>query len=219
MATFVNETFTESSDVAITAHTGETGATWAKNNWNSSTAGTIVDAASDSLINPNNSFEYYYASGISATAEYDVTADIIVQSTDNFRQCGICARMDASAGTFYRAELDPNDSTVYLYKYVSGTGTLLGTYPFTTAIQTYSLKLVVSDAAKEVWLDGVLVITNPDNAITIAGYSGLFMRQVTTSTGPKIDNFVATDVVTGGSSFKPHWAVLTTHVQTSQGFS
>jgi hypothetical protein len=197
MAEFVNDTFTETSDTNLGSHTGETGASWNKNNWNTTVNNAKVDAASDTLINTVDNFEHWYASGTPAGAEYDVEADFIIQSTVNFRQAAIQGRMATTTGDFYQAELDPNEDKLYLRKYQSGTPTELGQYTYSGTTATYAVKLEIRNATKKAFLDGTERISHSNNDITADGKAGLFIRNVTNSAGPALDNFKATDAAGG----------------------
>jgi len=196
VAEFVNDPFTVASDTALASHTAFT--TWTRNTGGGGGDGTTVDAASDTLINTVNNTVYWTASGSPAGTDYDVEDDCVVQSLDNFRQSSILGRSATTTLDFYQLELDPNDSIVYLRLYTGGTPTTLDSWAFTAAVQTYALKLVITDAEKAGYVDGTKRVTSSNNFIGGAGKSGLSIRNVTASAGPALDNFKATDAVAGG---------------------
>ena len=69
----VNDTFTAGSDVNLSSHTGETGATWTLH---PSYSGTITnDSTLDRIYLTSASAGAYYASGVPSSATYCVKAD------------------------------------------------------------------------------------------------------------------------------------------------
>lgn len=196
MAVFVQDTFSgESENVDLTAHTGEVGASW-----------TVIfgypscrlSAASGTVYSSGTPGNGAYASGVPASSEYDVEADVSDPAST-----GIAGRTSTTATTFYHAR---NNGTEWqLYKFVSGTATLLGSYADSYS-GTKRLKLQIRDAAKKVFVDGVERISSGDNSITDAGRAGI--RLILNNTVPRIDNFLATDLSGGGSQVGSDFAVV-----------
>ena len=119
MAVFVQDTFSgESSNVFLTSHTGEVGATWTTGVDISTLS---VDATTGNVYAASTAGRGNYASGIPASAEYDVSADITSGANT-----GITGRHQTDANTFYHAR---KTSTVWqLYRVTTGTFSLLGSY-------------------------------------------------------------------------------------------
>lgn len=200
MADFVQDTFTEAADTALTSHTGEIGATWVKNNFSTTSNDATVSAATGTLVQTTTNYEYYYASGTPPTADYSVSADFVIQSTDNFRQAAVNGRMSQTTGDMYQLELDPNDNALYLRSIVGGTTTDIGSVPsFGVTVATYNVQLQMSGTTITAYVGGVLKITATNADHTAAGNAGLMIRQVTTTAGPKLDNFVAAPLASGTS--------------------
>lgn len=200
MATFVNDTFTDTSATALSSHIGETGATWTKHPSHPSGSAVISNANRSRYATTTTTC--YYASGAPASAEYDVTVDLVT-ITNSGRQ-GVVGRVDTSADTMYLARYDQNNTRWEILKVVTGTATSLGTYTQTlTASQVYALKFEIRDATKKLYVDGVERISTADNEITGAGRVGLRGNTGTDSTAYHLDNLVAADPVGGGGGAGP----------------
>jgi hypothetical protein len=131
----------------------------------------------------------YYASGIPSTAEYDVSASLLVKS--NAGATGVIARADTATDSEYVARYTAQFSRWEL-SICQSTCTLLGSYAQTLTVgQTYRLKLVTRDAAKELWVDGVLRVSTTDNTITRVGRAGVRQgpSDATATTGYHLDDF------------------------------
>lgn len=189
MAVFVNDTFSGEVDGAnLTAHTGETGATW------SGTAAVLMTAAGDVHI-ASASRQLVVASGAPASAEYDIAVDVIYYSTAGTFQ-GVAAR--SGAGNYYFASVW--NTSIRIFKTVGATDTQLGSYSVSVTADT-SVVFEIRDAAKKMYLAGVERISTADNSITAAGSVGFTgSGAVTASTGFHFDNFTATDASAGAAS-------------------
>lgn len=193
MSVFVSDTFTDTATTALTAHTGGTGATWTLAP--SATGSMLISNANRVFanVNPVGNNCDHYASGIPATADYDVEA-VIRRVTNATGATGVLGRVSTSATTKYSAFLY-FDGQFYLYKNVAGTETQLGVYNAVTADNTnYTVKLEMRGTAIKAYLDGVLRISATDGAITAAGRAGIESQGLyTDTTGFHIDTFTATD--------------------------
>lgn len=169
----VSDSFTDTAGTLLENHTGATGATWTKHSASTTTA-QITDAGRIRPSAVSSATALYYASGVPASAEYDVTADFVVMSLVTIFT-GITARTDTTANTFYFVRYNQTQGQLWqLYKFVAGTATLLGSFAQTLTVgQTYAVKLQIRDAAKKVFIDGVEQISSVDNAITAAGRAGV----------------------------------------------
>ncbi len=201
MATFVNDTFTDTTGTNITSHTGETGATWA----NGSVAPTGVVITASGRVRCGTVTGYVYASGSPASAEYDVQADFVVVSV--LVSTAICGRLSTSAETCYRLRWNTGTNNWELNKLVAGASTSLGTFADTpTVSESHTAKLEIRDAAKKVYIDGVEQISSADNAVTSAGAAGMYFASLGTPTDSKaihLDNFSASDPASGASDRTP----------------
>src|SRR5438105_180135 len=98
---FVSDAFTDTNGVRLGSHVGATGATWTAH-----PAGVTPAPTSDFLVDANRLYAsvsnlIYYASGIPATAEYDVESVMHLFTGAAAGSTGICGRMDTTASTFY----------------------------------------------------------------------------------------------------------------------
>jgi len=186
MTIFVEDSFTEASNVNLTSHTGETGATWS-NIYGLTTLAVAASTDSAYGLNDTNT-RGNYASGVPATAEYYVQADFVNFESSN--KMGICGRVDPSSQTFYHAR-GAGTGDIELYKAISGTYTLLGSASLGAG--DYTIKLELLDATKKVFSGSTEVISSADNTITDKGRAGLRCFSVS-SYYPRIDNFMAEDI-------------------------
>lgn len=210
MAVFVHDSFTDADGTSITSHVGETGATWTEHP-NSSGGISVI---TNNRLRGNGSTNMFYASGVPATAEYDVEADIYFASTTlSFNN--ICGRMSTSANTYYSVRLVSGQDWE-LRRIFNGTGTTLGQYlDSVPAGTTRSVKLEIRDAAKKVYIDGVEQISSSDNNITAAGRVGYLVTSSTATTHQHYDFITGTDLSGGGGGgFQAAWAVSNGVIQT-----
>jgi hypothetical protein len=190
-AIFVSDTFTDTNGINLTAHTGETGATWAK----------VTGVTGDFKIYNNKTkgdsggTSLYYASGTPDTNEYDVEVDLHQITSNDYP--GIGGRIDAAADDGYWVWLQFDAATWSLVKRVGGTETVLGSYVqgFSNG-SDHTLKLEIRTAAKKFFLDGVERISDSDNSITGVGKAGVRSANSDaglSTTGRPFDNFTATN--------------------------
>lgn len=201
---FVSDTFTDADGTNTVSHTGETGATWTEH---PSSSNVNSQAIINNRMRHQGGTIAFYASGVPATAEYDVEVDVVVFTTFGVVYYGVSGRADTTADTLYYVSYDVPDGRWGLYKRVAGTQTSLGSY--TQALTdgvTYALKLEIRDAAKKVFIDGVERISSADNVITAAGRAGFYgysEASATATTGIHQDNFTATDVSAAATPHGP----------------
>lgn len=186
MATFVSDTFTDTDNTNLSAHTGETGATWAKHTSYTADATIISNQAKVS-----SGTAMYYASGNPTNADYYAAMDIIRSGSGAL---GVACRVNTAAHTFYYAQHYTNWQ---LYKAVAGTHTQLGSNvaQTLTAGVAYNMKLECNGSSISLYKEGgatpaIGPIT--DTAITAAGKAGLrgYLN------GYVGDNFQAADLST-----------------------
>jgi hypothetical protein len=189
---FVSDTFTEVSDVLLSAHIGELGATWTKNG--AATYGAIFNllAATDRIF-PISNPTAFYASGSPPSADYSVQCDIFVAS-DMSANIGPCIRMDTTADTMYQIRYN-SGTTWELRRLVAGVAATIGTSTnqLISVGNSKTVKIVVSGTSLSVYINGVLEIGPVTDAnISAAGKAGVRAAgTVTGSTGYHLDNFIA----------------------------
>lgn len=193
-APFVVDTFTAAAGTALESHTGETGATWAKN---SAIPGSnlAIDSA-NRLRSTIAGTSIYYSSGVPASNEYDVEADVVYISNPGTRIIvGVNGRYDTATNTGYTAWYDTSTGRWHLYVSTGGGTVELGTYTQAlTPGTSYRVKLEMRTATKKVYIDGVERISSTNNANTTVGRAGVVTGFTTAGgTGLALDNFNATD--------------------------
>lgn len=201
---FVSDTLTDVNATALESHVGEIGATWAKHSTTSTGEMAIDNDGTNSGAKPASSpTAMYYTSGTPATPEYDV-------SSTGLKRVGTVAngffylagRMDPSESTAYVAGFSFATSTWVLQKRIAGAATTLhevaGTWADASALD---FVFEIRDAVKRLLVGGVEKVTTTDNAITAAGKAGIRCGR-TSSDGSYalLDNFTATDPVSGGAT-------------------
>lgn len=195
---FVNDTFTAADGTNLSAHTGETGATW--------TANTSNAVVASGRVRPTATlFNSLTASGTPASADYDVEADVYYAgAAAGGGAAGVTGR--ASGKTYYMARYDTTGWQLY---YVSNesTFTQIGS-TFTQALtvgQSYRLKLEMRGTAIKLYVDGVERCSGTNGTLTAAGKAGVHFyasaSSVSDSAGWHLDNFEATDA--GGDTTPP----------------
>jgi hypothetical protein len=208
LATFVNDTCTDTANTALASHTGETGATWTQHaNW----SGVIRVSSGNRLFNDSvgNGASVYVASGSPAGADYEVQATVRRITGVSAQEIGIFGRMSAVANTWYWARYSHDNARWELFAGIS----LLGTHSQTLSNGTdYVVKLeMIADAIK-VYVDGVQRISATDATYSAAGKAGVFIGGAvsTDTTGYHLDNISATDVG-GGPALSAGTASVTSY--------
>ena len=176
VTTAVSDTFTDTTGVLLQNHVGATGATWTRYSTSQSGTDGVITAAAR-LRRNNTLATMYYASGVPASPDYSVQADVYVRSLLTNDAVGVIGRASTSADTYYRARYVKTGAATAaweLAKVVAGTATVLGSYSQTlSALSTYALKLDMAGSTIRLLVDGVERVSATDTAITTAGRGGL----------------------------------------------
>lgn len=208
---FVHDTFTDTAGVNLSAHAGETGASWTKHG---SFTGDILITDVNRARSNTVASSVYYASGAPAAADYSVAADIFVKSVINSGM-GVVGRVATGADTLYWARYAKSATVAQwqLQKDVAGLNTTLGTFDQTlSAGVTYALKLVMTGTTIELYVDGVQRISVTDSAVAAAGRAGARASAAAlNTTGFHLDNIFATEPPTS-LSYATNPLALTTNV-------
>ena len=131
-----------------------------------------------------------YASGVPASADYDVECDYTVYT--DIGSVSIAGRMSTTALTFYYVYY--GGGYLNLIKSVAGVLTNLGSEPMAWS-GTKHLTLSMRGTALTVSVDGVETISATDGDIPGPGRAGVRAGGVNDKeTGKHIDNFLATDL-------------------------
>lgn len=177
MATFLNDTFTGTNATALTAHTGETGATWAYG-YTATPAPNPV-----ATINANRAYwsgsntpqRIIYASGTPATADYDVVANVHYFTNAGTYQ-GIGARLST---TLYQGYFMGIHAGVWKLRKLSGPFSVsdLATGATPSTGSDHELKMVLRGTSIKGYIDGSLVFNVADGTYSGAGKVGLVVYQ------------------------------------------
>lgn len=192
MATFVQDTFTDTNATAITSHTPDVGGAW-------NTGGGAITIQSNRLICGFFNSGLSYNTTQSSTADYQVSCDVVmVGASAGGSYVGIAGRFNTAASDNYRAAYDAQNGLFELSKYISGSKTSLGTY--STAYvqgQTFSLMLKMSGTTISLLVDGVSRVSVTDTAFSAKGNFAVYLEDVF-SQCCLMDNFLAEDISSGG---------------------
>jgi len=194
VAAFVVDSFTGTDGTALTAHTGETGATWTQHP--ALTNGTLK-LTGNRVYRGNGTANdcLCYASGTPASAAYTVRG-LWTKLTDGDMSLSVWGRLDTSAVTGY--QLDQYNGTDYfrLNKVVANTYTQLGNFNDNVPNATTRVgDLELTDASKRAYVDGLLRLSSSDNAVTAAGRVGVRVWGTgdASTTGTQLDSIEARD--------------------------
>lgn len=193
MGIFVHDTFTDPDGTLLQAHTGERGATWTKHPTFSGGDAEIED----NKLHMQSSVVAYYASGISASAEYDIDCDIVLGgNVDPDAVIEIYGRFNTTVNDHYDAIANMTNQEWQLRKVVNSSATSFGTFPMTFLNHaTYHVRFSLRDAVKRLFVNGVELLSSTDNEITAANRPGFLFA------GPNpsqlyIENFIALNTKT-----------------------
>jgi hypothetical protein len=195
-AQFLNDTFTEASDLTLASHTPETGGTWTKHP--SYTDTITVDSTSDFIYGDATDVGTYYNTASPANANYYVQAGIFVVNNASPSYPGVIGRVNTAANTMYRAFYHQGLGTWYLQKLVAGTTTDLGTYvQALTNSQTYTLRLEMNGTTIRMLIDGVERANVTDASIAATGKAGVIQQA---NSGQQVTSVTAANLGGGGGA-------------------
>lgn len=201
MATFAQDSFTDTNGVKLQSHTPDVGGSWVQHaaNVNELEINTNRlrqdDTATDTRV--------YYNNGTPGSADYYVEFLLrdLSGSLSTNASFGILARLDTSAltGYFFRYN---HTVGMQLYKVTAGIFTQLGstTSQSLTVGQDYAIRLDVSGTTITATVDGVAKCGTPlsDSTHTTAGKTGVRIGLASNQTGV-VDAFIAVDGTATGS--------------------
>lgn len=190
----VNDTFTQASDVNLSSHTGETGATWTLH---PSYSGTITnDSTLDRIYLTSAAAASYYASGTPSSSTYCTSANFsrLTQFSNN---AGITIGEDTSADTMILFRLNDNGATVSweIIDRIAASNTALNSMSVNIPSlggAAVTAKICRSGTALTVFFNGVQETgLNATTTITAIGKAGIRISGTSSSTtGIHIDNFL-----------------------------
>jgi hypothetical protein len=204
MAIFVNDTFTDTNGTVLSAHTGETGATWTRHTNATYSGQTFTIQANRTYFSSASGIGAYYASGVPAGVEYDVAGVLRCLTNVAGAILAVTGRFSTAADTMYRAGFAQGTGWT-MSKSVAGVSTSLGTDTTDgtslTINTSYSIELRITDATKKLFVGGAERLSSADNAVTAAGRVGVRgFGAIATTTGYHLDSITATDAAVAGGT-------------------
>lgn len=140
-----------------------------------------------------------YISGTPGSADYSVSADVVIFSS--IGDTGVAGRISTSSSNFYYAYLKAGNNEAVLAKMVGGLPANLGSWFQTfNAGTTYVLTLDMVGTTIRLLIDGVQRVSVTDSTFASAGRAGIRCPTISdVGTGKHLDNFIATDTSTAPS--------------------
>ena len=210
MTAFVTDTFTGTNGTLLTAHTADSGATWA-----ALTGSAVTPTIQSNKLDPGSGVTQnalFYASTAPNSADYSATTRIVLGANTSV-VTGPGVRLSTSAQTGYFGFVLTNNTTaeVTVYKYVAGALTQIATLPGVPALTggaSYDQTLDASGTTLKLWIrrvsDGFYLtsaaawqsgvadcITATDSSISAAGRAGFWQAEQSTANASLIDSFSA----------------------------
>lgn len=172
---FLNDSFTDSAGTNLSAHTGETGATWTKQG-----TGDIILTNTNAVRSGDTSVASYTPSGTPMGADYWVAADVKLVTLHDTLVVAIKGRWtDASNNYTAQVVNDAGGFTIQGYKTVGGVDTQLGSNYDVSALwlagETHTIKLEMVGTAIKIYLDDTVVISQTDSGLSAAGKPALVL--------------------------------------------
>ncbi len=199
MTQFVLDTFTEASTVDLASHTGELGATWARQTGYASQGSINVVGATDSLEAVSSPYpSVWRASGAGSGADVESTAVFAVGASPAVGM-GLTLRAAAAAQTFYLALYATGTGQWQMYKMVAGALTAIGSATSSGALAANTTKTVKFKAvgtSLTLTVEGTQVLSVTDSAINAAGGVGFWMS----GTGWGLTSISADDLAAAGAT-------------------
>jgi glycerophosphoryl diester phosphodiesterase len=172
----------------------------------------ILTAAGRARSDGPNPIEYYWNAGNPATADYSVSADVYIASTDSGVSAAVFARAATTATGGYFAALFAGTGLRLYKQNGAGSFSQLGSTVAVTLVAgtTRNIKIGVSGSATTTikgYVDGSLLITQTDSSSphTSAGKAGIRLYDIVSGQSDSkylhFDNFSADDPVTGPTTY------------------
>lgn len=149
----------------------------------------------------------YRTTDAPASADYSVTATVVLNSTSGVPGASALGRCSNSAVTYYSygfLEVSAVMGTS-LAKRVAGASTSLGRDTTGSYTGTQDATLDMSGTTIRGLINGVQVLTATDSAITAAGFPGISVTATSNLAAEEIESFEA-DEAGGGGGFMAAWA-------------
>ena len=192
-----SDSFTGTNGTALTARSGEIGASWTNPSGNSN---MIIGTQNRAYRNASG-YSIMYASPTPSSADYSVEADLYYKGVFAANAAGVIGRFNTANTSFYMARWE-NDNTWNIVKWSNGAPTWLATSPTQSALvvgETYRVRLEMSGTTNtllRLYVNGVqkASVTDSSSPFTAAGKAGLMAGETgdaaqTDATGIQFENF------------------------------
>ncbi len=187
--TFLDDTFTDTSETSILSHSPEVGGAWLLQTGYSPATNAKIDPANRLYAPLGNSC--YYNAAVPGSDDYYVEANLDCLSALASDNVGITGRASTSANTMYLARYSRLAGAFNLLKLVAGVATTLGSFTQTFTSGSRKIRLTMIGTTISVKLDDVEVISVTDSAIA-SGMAGVrYGTNQTTTTGIHINDITA----------------------------
>lgn len=190
----IADTFTDNNGVGLAAHNPK----WIKHTGAGDSNSVIQSNRVYCGGNTGSDAAYWYYNTAPNSPNYSIEAVLVALSDTS--NAGVLGRVNAGAGTMYRARIiivaTTGLDTIQLSRIVLGTGVVLGTASIADFSGSHTLKLVMSGGivttGLQVFYDGASVINTTDaTPIAATGFAGIYLQQSNSSAGLHIDSFSA----------------------------
>ena len=191
-AIFGQDNFNDGTDgTEIIARSASDGGTWTEHT--NYSGGAIWIGNAGRVRSGGTAVDYH--SGTPASADYDVSADLIMHTDNNSGLAAVAGRINTAADTYYYAGYATSGNVWFINKVVAGSITTLDTAAATlTVSQVYAIKLEMRSTALKLYVDAVETCSGTDGDISAAGKAGLRMQGLNTNVaGMNLDNYLAQD--------------------------
>lgn len=192
-AIFLNDTFTDTNGVAITAHTPELGGAWSAQFGNSPATPSLI--TSNRLYSTSGAAIYRNAA-VPPSANYYVEGIFDFLSTVAGDNVGVFGRASAGANTYYTVRWSQTAGTFAMFRIIGGVATQIGSsYVTTFTSGSKIVRLTMAGSLITASIDGVLRISATDTNISAAGFAGArAVTPVTSTTGIHLTSIKAVTV-------------------------
>lgn len=189
--TFLSDSFTGANGALLSGHVGEVGAAWNQQ----ATSWTGVPTIQNNRIWASTE-AHYYSSGVPASGDYTVSADVFVVSL--LGVAGVAARSTTEDTHSYVGYVTYSGGTTTCSIIRHGGAVNLGSATVTTPAvgSTHTIKLKVQGSAISLYWDNTLVVGPiTDATYAAAGRAGVRLGGSATATkGFHLENITATDL-------------------------
>ncbi len=196
----INDSFTDSANVLLQNHVPELGEAWVRH---TSVIGCDVAIWRGQLYaqaNDNTERGVYYNDFVIPVSEFEVYADILYRGLGNV---GLLGRVETATANYYEGGYDDVNKQWRIVKYVAGSATVLATLDAVlTTDEFYRIGLVIRNNAKQLVVDGTVILSVNDNTLTAGTRAGIRMYPGEVAAADEqniIDNLVVTYRTIGGS--------------------